>query len=124
MRLIVNHPAFADIPGILEVPGYDGQGPDRANLDTLRELRGGGGLTVETRVVAEELDLTTATSLRELLESGGIARRDRRRARQRVPRHAADGRLRHHGRAAHYDEARRLVDELEHEAGQEPPQGQ
>jgi deoxyribonuclease-4 len=40
MRLIVNHRAFADIPGILEVPGYDGQGPDRANLDTLRELRG------------------------------------------------------------------------------------
>jgi deoxyribonuclease-4 len=40
MRLIVNHPAFADIPGILEVPGYDGEGPDRANLDTLRELRG------------------------------------------------------------------------------------
>ena len=40
MRLIVNYPAFSDIPGILEVPGYDGQGPDRANLDTLRELRG------------------------------------------------------------------------------------
>ena len=40
MRLIVNHRAFADIPGILEVPGYDVQGPDRANLDTLRELRG------------------------------------------------------------------------------------
>ncbi|MGD0998435.1 MAG: deoxyribonuclease IV [Thermoleophilia bacterium] len=40
MRLIVNHRAFADIPGILEVPGYEGQGPDRANLDTLRELRG------------------------------------------------------------------------------------
>ena len=39
MRLIVNHPAFTDIPGILEVPGYDGEGPDRANLDTLRELR-------------------------------------------------------------------------------------
>jgi len=40
MRLIVNHPAFADIPGILEVPGYDGEGPDAANLDTLRALRG------------------------------------------------------------------------------------
>jgi deoxyribonuclease-4 len=39
MRLLVNHPAFADIPGILEVPGYDGQGPDRANLDTLHALR-------------------------------------------------------------------------------------
>jgi len=40
MRAIVNHPAFADIPGILEVPGYDGEGPDAANLDTLRALRG------------------------------------------------------------------------------------
>jgi deoxyribonuclease IV len=40
MRLIVNHPAFTDIPGILEVPGYDGEGPDAANLDTLRGLRG------------------------------------------------------------------------------------
>ena len=39
MRLLVNHRAFAGIPGILEVPGYDGEGPDRANLDTLRELR-------------------------------------------------------------------------------------
>ena len=39
MRLLVNHPAFDDIPGILEVPGYDGQGPDRANLDTLHALR-------------------------------------------------------------------------------------
>jgi deoxyribonuclease IV len=39
MRLLVNHPAFADVPGILEVPGYDGEGPDRANLDTLHELR-------------------------------------------------------------------------------------
>ncbi|MGZ4199859.1 MAG: deoxyribonuclease IV [Thermoleophilia bacterium] len=39
MRLLVNHRAFAGVPGILEVPGYDGEGPDRANLDTLRELR-------------------------------------------------------------------------------------
>jgi deoxyribonuclease-4 len=39
MRLIVNHPAFSDIPGILEVPGYDNEGPDQANMDTLRMLR-------------------------------------------------------------------------------------
>ncbi|HMK93390.1 MAG TPA: deoxyribonuclease IV [Thermoleophilia bacterium] len=39
MGLIINHPAFAAIPGILEVPGYDDQGPDQANMDTLRELR-------------------------------------------------------------------------------------
>jgi len=38
MRLIVNHAAFSGVPGILEVPGYDGRGPDRANLDSLREL--------------------------------------------------------------------------------------
>jgi deoxyribonuclease-4 len=38
MRVIVNHPAFSGVPGILEVPGYDGRGPDRANLDTLHEL--------------------------------------------------------------------------------------
>jgi deoxyribonuclease-4 len=36
--VIVNHPAFADLPGILEVPGFDDQGPDARNMDTLREL--------------------------------------------------------------------------------------
>jgi len=40
MRLIVNHPAFDAIPGILEVPGYDNEGPDQANMDTLKRLRG------------------------------------------------------------------------------------
>jgi deoxyribonuclease-4 len=38
-RAIVNHPAFADLPGILEVPGHDGEGPDLANMATLRSLR-------------------------------------------------------------------------------------
>jgi deoxyribonuclease-4 len=37
-RLLVNEPAFADLPGILEVPGFDGQGPDRENLARLRAL--------------------------------------------------------------------------------------
>ena len=37
-RLLVNEPAFADLPGILEVPGLDGQGPDRENLARLRAL--------------------------------------------------------------------------------------
>jgi deoxyribonuclease-4 len=37
-RLLVNEPAFAGLPGILEVPGIDGQGPDRENLARLREL--------------------------------------------------------------------------------------
>jgi deoxyribonuclease-4 len=39
-RLLVNEPAFADLPGILEVPGLDGQGPDRENLARLRALVG------------------------------------------------------------------------------------
>jgi deoxyribonuclease-4 len=37
-RLLVNEPAFKDLPGILEVPGLDGNGPDRENLDRLRAL--------------------------------------------------------------------------------------
>jgi deoxyribonuclease-4 len=37
-RLLVNEPAFADLPGILEVPGFDGEGPDRENLARLRAL--------------------------------------------------------------------------------------
>lgn len=39
-RLLVNEPAFADLPGILEVPGLDGQGPDEENLARLRALTG------------------------------------------------------------------------------------
>ena len=38
---IVNEPAFADLPGILEVPGFDGQGPDKENLARLRALVAG-----------------------------------------------------------------------------------
>ena len=39
-RTIVGHPALAGTPGILEVPGFAGEGPDRRNIDILRELRG------------------------------------------------------------------------------------
>jgi deoxyribonuclease-4 len=39
-RLLVDEPAFKDLPGILEVPGFDGQGPDKANLARLRALAG------------------------------------------------------------------------------------
>ena len=35
-RTIVTEPAFAALPGILEVPGFDGEGPDRENLARLR----------------------------------------------------------------------------------------
>ena len=35
---ITAHPAFRDVPFILEVPGYEGKGPDRRNVETLREI--------------------------------------------------------------------------------------
>jgi deoxyribonuclease-4 len=35
---LLNHPALDDLPGIIEVPGLDGEGPDAANMDTLRGL--------------------------------------------------------------------------------------
>jgi deoxyribonuclease-4 len=37
-RAVVTHPALADVPGVLEVPGFDGNGPDARNLEILREL--------------------------------------------------------------------------------------
>jgi deoxyribonuclease-4 len=40
---IVNHPAFADLPGILEVPGLDDKGPDRVNVERLEALRAAAG---------------------------------------------------------------------------------
>ena len=41
-RHIVNHPAFAGLPGILEVPGYEGRGPDQRNVEILKELATAG----------------------------------------------------------------------------------
>jgi deoxyribonuclease-4 len=38
-RTIVNHPALTDLPGILEVPGFDGQGPDLRNVEIVQALR-------------------------------------------------------------------------------------
>jgi deoxyribonuclease IV len=40
-RAIVESPAFADLPGILEVPGFDGDGPDALNVQRLRDLATG-----------------------------------------------------------------------------------
>lgn len=37
-RAITAHPAFRTLPFILEVPGYDGKGPDRRNIETLRQI--------------------------------------------------------------------------------------
>jgi len=36
---IMRHPAFRDVPFLLEVPGLDKQGPDEENMRRLRELR-------------------------------------------------------------------------------------
>jgi deoxyribonuclease-4 len=38
-RTIMSHPAFANVPFILEVPGIDGDGPDRENLARLKKIR-------------------------------------------------------------------------------------
>lgn len=36
---IMAHAAFADVPFLLEVPGADKKGPDKPNLDRLKEIR-------------------------------------------------------------------------------------
>ena len=36
---IMAHPAFADVPFLLEVPGMDKKGPDKPNLDRLKDIR-------------------------------------------------------------------------------------
>jgi deoxyribonuclease-4 len=36
---IMSHPAFREVPFLLEVPGMDGEGPDKANVDILKEIR-------------------------------------------------------------------------------------
>ena len=36
---IMAYPAFADVPFLLEVPGFANRGPDRENLEILKEIR-------------------------------------------------------------------------------------
>ena len=36
---IMSHPAFRDVPFFLEVPGMEGKGPDKENLDVLKSIR-------------------------------------------------------------------------------------
>jgi len=38
-KVIMAHPALRDIPFLLEVPGFDKKGPDKENLDILRQVR-------------------------------------------------------------------------------------
>lgn len=36
---IMSHPAFKDVPFLLEVPGFDKSGPDKPNVDILKGIR-------------------------------------------------------------------------------------
>jgi deoxyribonuclease-4 len=45
------HPAFAQMPLLLEVPGTDRSGPDRPNVDALRDIRSRLGLPERERPV-------------------------------------------------------------------------
>ena len=38
-RALVNHPQLRRLPGVIETPGFDRQGPDRRNLQVLKRLR-------------------------------------------------------------------------------------
>ena len=38
-RAILGHPALRGLPGLIETPGFDRQGPDRRNVMTLKALR-------------------------------------------------------------------------------------
>lgn len=40
-EIIMNHPAFIDIPFLLEVPGKEKSGPDRDNINRLKQIRDG-----------------------------------------------------------------------------------
>ena len=42
---IMSNPFFQNIPFILEVPGLDGKGPDKHNIDTLKGIRKNIGVT-------------------------------------------------------------------------------
>jgi deoxyribonuclease-4 len=43
-KVIMAHPAFRDIPFLLEVPGFEKKGPDKENVDILRQIREDLGL--------------------------------------------------------------------------------
>lgn len=38
-EIVMDHPAFRNVPFILEVPGFDKKGPDKENLDRLKSIR-------------------------------------------------------------------------------------
>ena len=41
---IMGHPAFREVPFLLEVPGFEGKGPDQQNIDILKSIRHRAGL--------------------------------------------------------------------------------
>mgnify|MGYP001143188662 CR=1 FL=1 len=43
-QTIMGHPAFRDVPFVLEVPGFDKKGPDKENVDRLKAIRSGLGI--------------------------------------------------------------------------------
>jgi endonuclease IV len=38
-KRILKHRGFDEVPFLLEVPGFDGKGPDQQNVDLLKNLR-------------------------------------------------------------------------------------
>jgi len=42
---IMANPAFAEVPFLLEVPGFEGNGPDQQNMDILKKIRQQVGLS-------------------------------------------------------------------------------
>lgn len=44
-QTVMSHPAFRDVPFLLEVPGFDNKGPDRENVEILLSLREKVGLS-------------------------------------------------------------------------------
>ncbi|NQW22784.1 MAG: deoxyribonuclease IV [SAR202 cluster bacterium] len=42
---IMGNPAFAEVPFLLEVPGFEGNGPDQRNIDILKKIRHQVGLS-------------------------------------------------------------------------------
>ena len=44
-RNVMSHPAFRDVPFLLETPGFDKSGPDLRNVDTLKSVRDKSGLS-------------------------------------------------------------------------------
>ena len=48
---ILGHAAFASAPMLLEVPGFDKNGPDQQNVNILREIRRQVGLPEPSRPI-------------------------------------------------------------------------